>query len=92
MMSSAMALGNRITDDCVDEVMEPARKAYNAYWRANDQWNDCIVDFWNCDVDDDILADLRAKWRSAGRFLSKMERGLRSQRVAPPGDEPTPPD
>lgn len=82
----------RLTDECIDEVKEPGRKAYNAYWRANKQWGDCLRDFFNCDVDEDVIDDLRAKWKTAGHFQSKMESGLRSQRVESPGSKPPPPE
>lgn len=61
----------RLTDECIDKVKEPGRKAYNAYWRANKQWGDCLRDFFNRDVDEDIIDNLRAKWKTAGHFQSK---------------------
>lgn len=80
----------RLSDECFEEVREPARKAFNAYVRANNQWNSCIENLFSCSIDG-ITPDLREKWSLASKLTREAKHALSDLRASKP-TRPKPPD
>lgn len=46
--------------------------AFNQYNSTVSDWSDCIYDYY-CDVDDDVLPGMQAKWSKASRLIDGAE-------------------
>jgi hypothetical protein len=73
----------RLEQDCLFEVGVHLENAMNAYVKADNVWNDCIVDF-GCDVDS-IKPELQLRWAEATREIDKAKAGLAAIREAGEG-------
>lgn len=73
----------RISDSCESDVWEPGRKGLNQYIYAQNQWNDCIRNLFNCSLDD-IEPDLQAKWKRASSFFKRARAELRNFNATKP--------
>src|SRR5690606_22817410 len=61
--------------DCLDEALH-GEKAFNQYNKADDVWNECIVDF-GCDIDG-IDPQLQRHWTTASREVHQLNNGIES--------------
>lgn len=64
-----------LDEKCLRQAGLPLGSAFNAYLQANTKWADCINDTY-CEVEGDVLSDIRSKWSEATRLIAKSERAL----------------
>jgi hypothetical protein len=64
----------KLEQDCLFDVGLHLENAMNAYVKADNTWNDCIIDF-GCDVDS-IDPELQERWAEATREIDKAKSGL----------------
>jgi hypothetical protein len=60
--------------ECVTRVGVPAERAFNAYVKAYNIWNNCIGNI-NCD-NDKITPRLQARWAKATASVARADQGL----------------
>jgi hypothetical protein len=65
-----------LSPDYVNRVGVPAERAFNAYVKAYNIWNNCIGNI-NCD-NDSITPRLQARWAKATASVVRADRGLES--------------
>jgi len=61
--------------ECLNAAVK-GEKAYNAYVRAKNVWNDCLFGSDFTCSNDDVLPELRAEWAKATRSIDALDRRL----------------